>query len=145
MGSSSLRESLSDVMVSYRLSVITPIVGYIGMFRRSILFLYLFHTFFFYLEGMLINIKLQWPALFQTLVFSADHPRKLLLLINGCILLKLKSNRSTSLSVGSVAVDSLIVNQFVIHLPILNETILPDTFSDTHRSSRSSNPFTQDP
>jgi hypothetical protein len=52
-------------MVSYRLSV-----------RRLCLddlFIFLiFFILFFYLEGMLISIKLQWPALFQTLVFSEE-------------------------------------------------------------------------
>jgi hypothetical protein len=67
---------------------------------------------------MLIRIKLQWPALLQTLAFSAEHPRKLLLSINGFILLKMKSRRSIILSVECVAVDSLIANQFVIHLPL---------------------------
>jgi hypothetical protein len=95
------RESLSDAMVSCRLSVR-------GLCLDNLFIFLIFFILFFYLEGMLI--KLQWPALFQTLVFSAYHPRNLLLSINGCILLKLKSKRSASLSVGSVAVDLLIAN-----------------------------------
>ena len=65
---------------------------------------------------MLIRIKLQWPALLQTLAYSVEHTRKLLLSINGFIWLKLKSIYLPILSVDSVAVDSLIANKFVIHL-----------------------------
>lgn len=83
---------------------------------------------------MLIRIKLQWQPLLQILVFSVEHLRKLLLSINGFILLKVKSMSLIVLSVDSVAVDSLIANKFVGHLlPI--ESVLPDAFSDTHRSS----------
>ena len=83
---------------------------------------------------MLIRIKLQWQPLLQTLVFWVEHLRKLLLSINGFILLKVKSMSLTVLSVDSVAVDSLIANKFVVHL-LPNESVLPDTLSDTHRSS----------
>ena len=134
MGSSSSRESLSDVMVSIRLSLITPIARYIcsgsslkfvlkvlSARRRSEFFSFflLFFFFFFpsfYPEEILIRIKLQWLALLQTLVFSVEHPRMLLLSINGFILLNLKLISLPILSVDSVAVDSVIANRLVIPL-----------------------------
>ena len=70
---------------------------------------------------MLIRIKLQWPALLQILVFSVERPRRLLLSINGFILLKLKLIFIPILSVDSVAVDSAIANRLDIHLPLPNE------------------------
>jgi len=140
MDSSSLKESLSLVMVSDGLSVIASIAGFrlqhhwefalcylcperhVDVLDDLTSFLFIFLLLCLlgaYEEEMCWSVsKLQWPALLRTLVFSVDHSRMLLLSTNGSISLNPKSTTIPISSIQSARVDYLITKQFVIHLPI---------------------------